>query len=237
MSLVSYILQIGNKHVVNGVSVTWKNTVGITPANRRVAPSPRAAGSICDRGVRVYWWKCGNWPSELQKKKSSAQDFTLYLLFFPLSVTHRFTAIKFSQRVLFLPQRCLKVLFTPSPNPLFFLFKYIDVEIEGGKKTQSTRILCAALEAKLEDEHGRFQIYTDYIWRNKLSKWKHPQSKSVYCASNRIVSLWRLCSRLPPLVTTSGECEEAHVTLSPKQLACFYFRKRHVTACVCVAAH
>lgn len=77
------VKQMGNTQVVNKNSVHWKNTVGILPPNHRVAPSLRAAGSISDRGVRVYWWKCRNWPSELQKKKSSAQYFTfLYLLFF-----------------------------------------------------------------------------------------------------------------------------------------------------------
>lgn len=46
--------QIGNKHGVNKGSITWKNTDGITPANRHVAPSLRAAGSISHGGVRDY---------------------------------------------------------------------------------------------------------------------------------------------------------------------------------------
>lgn len=121
---------MGNKQVVNRVSLSI--------ANRGVAPSLRAAGGVSDGGVTLYWWKCGNWPSELQEQKSSVQYFTSYLLFFfpslSLSVTHRFTAIKFCQRVLFHPRRRLKVSYTLSQKP--FLLKYIDVGIRGleGKK-------------------------------------------------------------------------------------------------------
>lgn len=166
--------QIGNKHVVNKGSITWKNTDGITPANRHVAPSLRAAGSISDGGVRDYWWKCRNWPSKLQKKKSSVQYFTSYLLFFLFrslspSVTHRFTAIKFSQRVLFLPQRCLKVLFTLSQNPFSFLFKYIDREKEGWKKSHSGPLVFCAPHLR-PDLRGNTVKVPD-VHRLHLTKW------------------------------------------------------------------